>query len=379
MSGPSRSAHGMSAPSGQADCVVSLGEFRRQMPPDLLAALPWFIAYSGGLDSTALLMASVELGISVRAIHVNHHLQAAAADMQAHCERMCARHGVALDVLHADVQCRGGDSIEAQARQARYEAIAQHVRASTSDRPAVVLTAHHRDDQLETVLITLFRGSGLEGLAGMLPLSPLPVPGERTVWLARPFLQMGRDDIAAQALQMGWEWFDDPTNDDVRLRRNWIRRQALPLIREHFPQVDASLLRLSRQMADARDEWDDQAQRLMQQCEVAPLCLSRTVWSQFNEREQVRLLRYWLAGEGLRLNEARTLQLREQLLRPQGGVRQVADEWGVEMRSGQMRIVRFGKQAEQTGEPKNEPQDEPQDEPKDEPKDDFNAGRKGVE
>jgi len=246
-----------------------------------------------------------------------------------------------------------------------------------SDMPAVVLTAHHRDDQIETVLITLFRGSGLEGLAGMAALSPLPVAAADNLWLARPLLEMARDDIAAQASQRGWEWFDDPTNEDLNLRRNWIRKQALPLIREHFPQVDASLLRLSRQMTDAREEWNEQAQRLMQQCEVAPMCLSRTVWSQFNEREQVRLLRYWLAREGLRLSEVRTAELREQLLRPQGGIRKVADDWGVEIRSGQMRIVKSGKQAESTQEAKDLKHD-PKYDPSDELKHDLKAGRKDM-
>jgi tRNA(Ile)-lysidine synthase len=352
----------------EAVCVASLGDFRRRLSPPFPVARPWWVAYSGGLDSTAVLMACVDMGLQVRAIHVNHHLQPAAADMQAHCERWCAAHDVPLDVLHVDVKCEGGDSLEAQARHARYAAIANHVRSICPQDDALVLTGHHRDDQLETVLIALFRGSGLEGLAGMSAVSALPVEAAEGIWLGRPLLELGRDAIAADAAARGWAWFDDPTNTDMRLRRNWIRQQGLPAIREQFPQVDASLLRLARQMADAREEWSQQASNLLQACEVrdanvqasqlpdagltndnqtlrkrATSVLSQRVWLQMSEREQVRVLRYWLGQAGIRLSEVRTLELREQLSRPQGGVRKVADDWGVRIQSGVMRIVSSGK------------------------------------
>lgn len=303
--------------------------------------MPLWLAYSGGLDSTVLLYACRQADIPVRAVHVNHHLQSAAAAMQAHCEDWCTRHDVPLDVLHVSVDKPGGESLEAQARQARYQAIGDHVRKSGA--ASVVLTAHHRDDQLETVLIALLRGSGLEGLAGMSALSPWPLESpslEASIWLGRPFLEVSRAQLMQTAQDAGLDWFDDPTNADLSLRRNWLRQEGLPLLRQQFPQVDASLLRLARQVADARDEWHEEAAELLSRCSEKAGYLQREVWAGLTGRQQIRVLRLWLAQSALRLNEVQTLELVEQLHRPQGGVRRVTGGWGIEIRSGVMRIIR---------------------------------------
>lgn len=323
--------------STQISGARALADFRQRLAPSLLVARPAWVAFSGGLDSTVLLKTCIDAGLPVRAIHVNHHLQPAAGSMQTHCEQWCSRHLVPLDVLHVTVDTKGGESLEAQAREARYAAICEHVRARSSG-DALVLTAHHRDDQIETILIALFRGSGMEGLAGMPDLSALPVPNAADIWLGRPFLGLSRAVLQQEAESSGLTWFDDPTNADIRLRRNWLRNEGLPAIREQFPQIEASVLRLSRQVAEAREEWTQRTQVLLQNCTDTEGRLSRTAWSALTQTEQVRVLRQWLTRAGIRLNEARSLELRDQLLRPQGGLRRVAPDWGVRIRSDWMQI-----------------------------------------
>lgn len=322
-------------------CANAINRFRSTLPSGLLAARPLWVAYSGGLDSTALLMACVQLGLPVRALHVNHHLQPAAGAMQAHCEQWCARHDIPLEVLHVEVARAGGDSLEACAREARYTAIGEAVSGyCTGNDCAMILTAHHRDDQIETLLMTLFRGSGLEGLAGMSQVASWPVAGFDALRLGRPLLDVARAALADEVAANAWHWFDDPTNTDTGLRRNWLRHEGLPAIRKQFPQVDASLLRLARQMGQAREEWQAEAARSLDECVNAEGALSRQAWAAMNAPRQLRVLRLWLSSAGLRLNEARTLELRDQLLRPQGGLRRVAPDWGVRLSGNWMQVVR---------------------------------------
>lgn len=296
---------------------------------------PVWVAFSGGLDSTVLLMACRAAGWRVHAIHVNHNLQDAAGAMQAHCEQWCERFDIPLTVLQVSIERNGGDSLEANARHARYAAIGQRVAQQGGTR---VLTAHHADDQIETVLLTLLRGSGLEGLAGMSMRSPWPVAGYDTLQVGRPLLGALRADLLAQAQANAWHWFEDPTNSDPLFRRNWLRSQALPMLREQFPQVDASLLRLARQVGDARDEWRAQAKGLLAACSDADGTLSRDEWLKLSDRQQVRVLRYWLAQSGVRPNELQTLELHAQLQRPQGGMRRVCAGWSVRVSKGKLGI-----------------------------------------
>lgn len=322
-----------------------LTAFRRQLAPQWLAVKPWWVAYSGGLDSRVLLQACVELGLPVRAVHVNHHLQAAAEDMQAVCEQQCRSLGVPLDVLHVIVARKGGESLEAQARAARYEAIGHHVGSAAS----VVLTAHHQDDQIETILLTLLRGSGLEGLAGMPAFSGWPLPGGNALRLGRPLLGTRRADLQMDAEQAGLVWFDDPSNADVRLRRNWLRQEGLPTLRRQFPQVDASLLRLARQVGEAKAEWQAAALRQLVVCQDAAGRLLQAPWLSLEELPQLRVLRVWLAQSDIRISEVRLLELRDQLSRPQGGLRRVADDWAVRVRKGCMAIERSPRGTEPSG------------------------------
>lgn len=190
----------------------------------------FLLALSGGVDSMVLLhlLHSVRdtlRGRELRAIHVNHQLHADAAAWAALCQNRCDALGVPLDILTVTVSGAGG--LEAAARQTRYEAIASRMQPED-----VVLSAHHADDQSETLLLHLLRGSGVRGLAGM-PLLRSFGAG----WLLRPLLHLQRVQLQAYAEQQGLDWVDDPSNHNQELARNFLRHAVMPLLRQRWPDA----------------------------------------------------------------------------------------------------------------------------------------------
>lgn len=212
-------------------------------------------AISGGVDSLALLHAlatrRAELGVELRAAHVHHGIRGAAADADvAFLSRQCDRWGVPLAVAYADIPALAAErrvSVEEAGRDARYGAFAKLAAEHACGK---VATAHHADDQVETVLLNLFRGAGIDGLAGMpvrRPLSAAPGAPE----LIRPLLRVSRAELEAYCSAHGLEPRTDSTNADLAYRRNRVRLRLLPLLKEYDPAISRHLLRLADQ---ARDE-----------------------------------------------------------------------------------------------------------------------------
>ena len=213
----------------------------------------WCIAFSGGLDSTVLLHALVRLGRTeclppLSAIHVEHGLQNAAKGWPAHCQAVCAALGVPLQIEAVDVQ-RTSSSLERAARNARYQVFAGLLGAAE-----VLLTAQHRDDQAETLLFRLMRGSGLKGLAAMPRQRAL---GQGT--LLRPLLDVSRDELQDYARQHRLVWVEDPSNQDVQYARNYLRQQVIPLLEQHWPAAGSVLARTAEHLAEAQGLLDELA------------------------------------------------------------------------------------------------------------------------
>jgi tRNA(Ile)-lysidine synthase len=206
------------------------------------------LAYSGGLDSSVLLQLLVGLqprfGYRLSAAHVHHGLSPNADAWAAFCEARCAALGVPLKVIPVRIEGRARYGVEAAARQARY------AKLLAVDTDFVAL-AQHRDDQAETVLLQLLRGSGPAGLAGM------PEIRRGRPALLRPLLECGRDELEAYAREQGLEWVDDESNRDTGLRRNFLRHRVMPLVREGFPQADDTLARSARHLAECQDLLDE--------------------------------------------------------------------------------------------------------------------------
>lgn len=295
---------------------------------------PVWVAYSGGEDSTALLMACKAAGLAFRAIHINHQLQAVAGEMAQHCLAFCQQANIALELRTVEVTRAGGESLEACARASRYEAIAHSMQENGG---GLLLTAHHQDDQIETALIALFRGSGLEGLAGMAPVSRLPVSA-CDLTLGRPFLTVQKKDIRRCVEQQGWSFFEDPSNASEVFRRNWLRNQLLPQLEAQFPQVRSSVLRLSRQVSDYKTEVRLAAQTLLDGAITTNGDLLHTEFARLNQGNKARLLRLWLSNSGIRINELKTLELIRQLESTRGGLRRVGGQWGVRVKRGHLSL-----------------------------------------
>jgi tRNA(Ile)-lysidine synthase len=203
------------------------------------------VALSGGADSTALLAALASVHpreFKLRALHVDHSLRPASKQWAAHCRALARRLRVPLKVLTTKVERSRGDSLEAIARVARYDLLANEL-----DPDEVLLTAHHADDQLETVLLQLLRGSGLPGIAAMPALAPFA-----SGVLARPLLSRSRAELEAWVLEQGLTWIEDESNADESLDRNYLRLRVLPLIRERWPGSATAVSRSARHVAEAQ-------------------------------------------------------------------------------------------------------------------------------
>jgi len=257
------------------------------------------VACSGGLDSVALLhalaLSSPVHRCHLRAIHVHHGLHPDADAWATHCQGICDELGLALRIVHVDVPRDSGEGLEAAARRARHAAF----EAELGEREVLVL-AHHRDDQAETFLLRALRASGPDGLAAMRPW--------RTFghgWLWRPLLDRSRAELHAYAQRHGLQWIDDPSNSDTSFDRNFLRRHVLPLLRERWPQADASFARSAALCAEASDLLgEDDAQTLaMARAAISgmtgPNTLSRTALRTLAPARRARVLRHWIVTLGL--------------------------------------------------------------------------------
>jgi tRNA(Ile)-lysidine synthase len=206
--------------------------------------LPLGIAYSGGADSTALLHAAAQRWPGqIEALHVHHGLQHAADDFEDHCAATCDALGVPLHVGRVDARHAPGESPEDAARRARYATLA--ALAQAHDLRHVAL-AQHADDQVETMLIALSRGAGLDGLAGM------PRQIERHgIAFHRPLLDVHASALREWIAAAGVAHIDDPSNADLRYTRNRIRLQVLPALAAALPQFRETFARSARNAAKA--------------------------------------------------------------------------------------------------------------------------------
>jgi tRNA(Ile)-lysidine synthase len=206
------------------------------------------IALSGGLDSSVLLHALAALrpqvpGMKLRAVHVDHGLQAASADWARHCQTACKNLNVELTVLPVEVTGTKLFGPEAAARNARYAALARVLLPEET-----LLLAQHQDDQAETYLLQLMRGGGVHGLSGM-PATAAFAAGK----VLRPLLGSRRVDLQAYAEAACIEWVEDPTNADSAFDRNFVRHQLLPVVKQRWSEAAPAIARSARYAAEAAE------------------------------------------------------------------------------------------------------------------------------
>jgi tRNA(Ile)-lysidine synthase len=218
--------------------------------PDAVAR--YVVALSGGIDSMVLLAAMLRLAGSSRvaAFHIDHGLHCESGRWAEQCAHAAGALGVEFQSTRVTIPAgseHGGP--EAAARTARYEALRELMRPGD-----VLLTAHHGDDQLETLLLRMLRGSGVRGLTGIHELAAFG-PG----YLARPMLEFTRAEVTAQALRWNLTWIDDPANAVLRFDRSFLRARVLPALHERWPSAQRAAARLTRQMAEAEQVLEEVA------------------------------------------------------------------------------------------------------------------------
>ena len=257
------------------------------------------VAFSGGIDSTVLAHLLVKqrrkLG-GLRLLHIDHGLQAASGEWSRHCTRLARQWRVPIVSLQARI-ARGKDSPEAAAREARYALLAQAMEPGE-----VLVTAQHRDDQAETLLLQLLRGAGVAGLAAM-PAFAAFAHG----YIARPLMGASRTEIEAIARGARLRWIDDPSNTDTRYSRNYLRHRLMPLIREHWPGADKALARSATHMAEAADLLNERAgQDLARLMDGAGLSVSGLRALPMPRRRNA--LRAFIARHGIEMPDASRLK-----------------------------------------------------------------------
>ena len=262
------------------------------------------VAVSGGLDSTVLLhLAAGAKTDGLRAVHVDHGLHPDSGEWRDCASAGCAALGVPFISLAVDVDAAAGESPEAAARAARYDAL-----AAALEPGEILLTAHHADDQAETVLLQLLRGAGPAGLAAM-PASTAFAGGR----LCRPLLGFERATLADYAHLHGLTWREDPSNADVRADRNYLRHRVLPRLRERWPSLAATVGRSARHSAAAADLVRQQATADLAVC-LRGATLALAPLRELTRTRAREVLRHWVLARGLPPPDSRhTERLLEEL------------------------------------------------------------------
>lgn len=262
----------------------------------------WWVALSGGADSTALLRSALDLRPGrVRALHVHHGLQAAADDFVRCCQDLCHAQQVPLQVLRVQAGHRPGQSPEDAARLARRQALAQ-----AAGPGAHVLLAQHADDQLETLLLALTRGAGPDGLAAM------PATQERLgCFWHRPLLETPAATLRDWLRALGQPWIEDPSNQHLAHPRNRLRHQVIPALAEAFPGIRQTAARSARLAAQSARIVREQAAHDLLQTGVPPRIAAL---QQLTPERQAQALRLWLRqAHQTTPSEAQLIALQTQL------------------------------------------------------------------
>lgn len=261
------------------------------------ARRPIWIAYSGGRDSHVLLHLAVRAGLAPRAVHVDHGLHAASADWARHCQSVCRGLDVPLTVERVEVDVTAAAGLEDAAREARYR-----VFRAVLGPDEVLLTAHHRRDQAETVLLRILRGAGLHGLAAM--------PRERALGsgrLVRPLLDVDREAIDAYARLQALNWIDDPSNDQPDADRNYLRHHVMPVLQGRWHAAERMFGRLAGQAAEDARLLDELAELDLRDCADAD-SLSVSGLMRLERPRQRNAVRRWLRRQDRRPPSAARLE-----------------------------------------------------------------------
>ncbi len=260
------------------------------------------VALSGGLDSSALLHLAHAYaqahGVTLYAFHIHHGLSPNADAWQAHCAQACAALGITFEARHVTLVKKEKSGTEEAARKSRYAALGALCR---EHGVPLLLTAHHQDDQAETVLLQLLRGSGTAGLSGMDAANAAPdLLANPELVMARPLLSASRKQLDAYVTTHGIAYINDESNDDPRFARNALRHQVMPALAQAFPGFQERFARSAHHAQSAQRLLTELAQQDL----AAALdgdCLLVAKLRELSTDRSYNLLRHWFHTRGLRM------------------------------------------------------------------------------
>ena len=267
-----------------------------QIVQSLTPARRLWVGYSGGVDSHVLLDILAKTfqhlpEFHVGALHVHHGISEHADDWVEHCEKVCSALQVPLTVLMVDGKVREGRSPEEVAREARFQAIEQFL----AEDEALVL-AHHEEDQAETILLRLFRGTGPYGLGGI-PEKSKVGKGE----LIRPFLKISKEEILSYAKEHHLAWIEDESNHNTRFDRNFLRHEIMPVIAARWPRVVRSVGRAGALCFETATAVQVMAKQDLECVKGKEDTLSVSALLNLDLARRRGVIRYWLQGLGFAL------------------------------------------------------------------------------
>ncbi|HWV16111.1 MAG TPA: tRNA lysidine(34) synthetase TilS [Cellvibrio sp.] len=266
-------------------------------------AATWWVGLSGGLDSCVLLHAlrALQLPVRLQALHINHQISVNADTWQAQCADFCAHLQVAFCAVKVSVK-NSGRGLEDAAREARYRVFEEAIKPGD-----ILFTAHHADDQSETLLLRLLRGTGPRGLAAMARVRPLAEG-----FLYRPLLDFSRAELETYARAQGLSWVDDESNADDHYDRNYLRNQVLPLLRERWPAFAGKWQQTAELCASNEALIEELALQDLQladfQAAFIGTSISLTYLQSLSPVRRHNLLRLWLREQKLATPEQAHLQ-----------------------------------------------------------------------
>ena len=263
------------------------------------------IAYSGGLDSHVLLHLASQLPktnyYQVRAMHIHHGLQEVANDWVPHCQQVCDKLNIPIEIQYLNLAIEKGKSLEDVARKARYAAFGESLQDDE-----VLLTAHHQNDQAETLLLQLFRGAGVQGLAAMPSIADFSL-GQQ----ARPLLHCSRHDLEMYAKENKLDFIEDPSNQECAFDRNFLRNKVIPELRERWPSIDKTISRSANIQAETKnllDEFAEQDLLSVQSGSTDSNKLRVSKLQSFSSARKKLAIRYWIMINGFKAPSEKKLK-----------------------------------------------------------------------
>lgn len=279
------------------------------------------IAFSGGLDSSALLHLAHAYaqahGVALVAFHIHHGISANADAWLTHCEQACAALGVSFEARRVTLERKEKTGTEEAARKSRYAALGA---LCAEHGVKLLLTAHHQDDQAETVLLQLLRGSGPAGLSGMDAANAAPeLLSNPDLIMARPLLPVSRKQLAAYVAEHAISHINDESNDDPRFARNSLRHKVMPVLAEAFPGFQERFARSARHAQSAQRLLNELAEQDLALC-LDGDCIDIGKLRTLSTDRSYNMLRHWFQLRQLRMPSAAWLsEMLVQLLEARDG------------------------------------------------------------